>query len=65
MKSRFVFSSFTLLVLSTGLLIVGAEMVRLISNYAAGGDVWLNGLLILTASVVTTYVLVRSYDKTP
>jgi hypothetical protein len=63
MKLHFIFSSFSLLMVSVGLLIIGAEMVRVVWNYSNGMSVILSVILILGAVVVTSYIIIRSYEK--
>jgi hypothetical protein len=63
MRPRFVFSSFSLLFVSAGLMIIGSEAAWMMANYAANADVSRNAFLLAAALIVTTYVIIRSYAK--
>ena len=63
MRPRFVFSSFSLLLVSAGLLIIGSEAALMMANYVANIDVSRNAFLFAAALIVTAYVIIRSYAK--
>ena len=63
MKPPFVFSSFSLLAVSVGLLVLGAETAMLLGNYFSGSDITMNAVWIVGALAVTSYVIIRAYVR--